>query len=963
VKETASNARSGRGSKQAAEARSDIEKLLQSSQKRAAQLAAVNHIARALSSTLDIDQVLATFVSQIRQVLAYDWVGLGLLNGQDQVVLRISIGQPLPAWRPSSILLEDQAPLGWASHHERALLRQDLCSGDLTPRFVDDDRLVDAGLRTDITVPLFFKEQCIGALTLASQELESYSPSDLQVLRQAGEQVAIAIENARRYEQERKRAQDLAEISKLARNVASILDVDRQLEALSRAQSLFPKGVLGIGLLEGSDVRWHTPNKSTLPHLEPLAEQVLATGQSRLWIDNPLEPAMLVVPLHIGGQTTGVMTLYGAPGETLSHAELDLLETLSAQASVTLDNAHLIEMTMRQGALLEQRANRLAHILDTSYDVLRLSPQTKDLVEQMCTIAQDALDFEVIAIYFLDEQADTLSLQAVAGPGLSEGDRRAPYSPTYPLSELRALLQPQYRISHSYYVRYDDLDAEAAPLTLFDPTSTPWRGEGYWHPQDVFLAPIETPAGEAVGYFALSQPRDNRMPSLETVQTVEIFVNQVAIALENARLFAALEERLNQARRVNELAALNRLSTTVTSSLQVDRILDAAHQEIARTLCPDVSAIWLLQPHGNTPEPNLVNHRDEKSALSVSPLVDPETLETVVRDGRSIRLDSPQAVKQGVAHGRRQPGSGDSTSTGAMLAPMSVRDQKIGVMGAFAAQGQTFDDRDLALLNSMASTVAIAIENARLYAESKAFAKELAASQAQLLQSAKLAATGRLAASIAHEINNPLQALQSCIYLIADGASPDDPNVRYANIARAELDRIARIVGRMLDFHQPATDTQEPTDLNALIENTLALVHKRLQHSHIGVRTELAPRLPAIHAVPDHIKQVLLNLVLNAMEAMPDGGTLEIRTTQATPEWIDMAIQDNGVGIEPAEIAHLFEPFYTTKPRGTGLGLSVSYDLIARHGGQILVDSAPGNGTTFTVHLPAHRESRTWNKN
>jgi two-component system NtrC family sensor kinase len=300
--------------------------------------------------------------------------------------------------------------------------------------------------------------------------------------------------------------------------------------------------------------------------------------------------------------------------------------------------------------------------------------------------------------------------------------------------------------------------------------------------------------------------------------------------------------------------------------------------------------------------------------------------------------------------------------TSTMLAPMIVRDQRIGVIGAFAAQRQIFDDRDLALLNSMASTVAIAIENARLYAESKAFAKELAASQAQLIESTKLAATGKLAASIAHEINNPLQALQSCIYLIADDASPNDPNARYVNIARDELDRIARIVGRMLDFHRPATEAQEPTDLNALIENTLALVHKRLQHSHVRVRTELSPDIVSINTIRDHIRQVVLNLILNAIEAMPEGGTLKIRTSHASPEWVAMQVQDNGVGIEPDDMAHLFEPFYTSKPHGTGLGLSVSYDLVSRHGGQILVDSTPGEGTTFTVRLPIHKGTGIWKK-
>ena len=961
----------------------DIEEQLQSSQKRAAQLAAVNHIARVLNTTLDVEQVYTAFASEMRQVLGYDWIGLGLLNEQGQTVLHLSMGQPLAGWRPGHIFQVDDIPLAWASHHERALLRQDLFSPNLVHPFAQDTPLTGAGLRTDVTVPLYLQDRCAGAWMLASQERESYTADDLQILRQAVEQLAIAVENARLYEQERKQAQDLVEISRLVREAASVLDIERQLEIIGRAQSLFARGTLDIGLLEGSDVHWYKPDRTTQADIAPLVKQALATGRSQSWIDNPQGPAMLAVPLYMAGQTKGVMTLYSPPGQTLGHAELNLLETLAAQASVTLDNTRLIEMTMHQGALLEQRANRLAHILDTSYDVLRLNPQTKDLEAQICTIAQEALGFQVVAIYVLNAQASTLTLRAVAGPGLTAQDRRALCSQTYPLSELDELLHPRSRISHSYYVRYDDLSARAAPIRPLYRSTDSWLGKGHWHPQDMLLAPIETPAGKAVGYFLLSQPQDSRTPNLETVQTVEIFVNQAAIALENARLFAALEERLNQARRVNELGALNRLSTAVTSSLQADSILNAAHQEIGRTLRPDWSAIWLLQPtptrtqgpHRPTlrrrghrpqdgiPHPNVMGHAGRSSAPDLSRLVPSEVIETAVREGAPIRLDGSQASPTFAppdpcddAPGRRLPAS-------ALLAPMIVRDQKIGLIGAFAVPGQAFDDQDLALLHSMASTVAIAIENARLYAESKAFAKELAASQAQLLQNTKLAATGKLAATIAHEINNPLQALQSCMYLIADGAAPDDPNARYANMARDELDRIARIVGRMLDFYQPATEAQEPTDLNLLIENTLALVHKRLQHSHIRVQVDLAPHLSPIYAVPDHIKQVLLNLILNAIEAMPDGGDLGIRTTQADLEWVHMAIRDTGIGIEPDGMANLFEPFYTSKPHGTGLGLSVSYDLIARHRGQILVDSTPGRGTTFTLHLPAHRGTQTWNKN
>lgn len=936
----------------------------QFSQTRIAQLAAINHVSTAITATLDPDQVYATILSQMRQVLGFDWAGLALLDQEKRSVLHLSMGQALPGYRVGARLTATQSPLGWASQYQRALLRSEIAASPPNPRFGNDSVLLEAGLYSDLTVPLFLGDRCVGAISLASQETQPYTRADLQLLRQVSDHAAVALENARLYENEKRRAQQLSQISRLVHDAATALDVERQLEIICDAQSLFAQGTFAVGFIDGDKLNWHPRHIQIPQRLGPVIERTLLTGRSQAQIDNLLEPSVLAVPLKISERTTGLVVLYSATGDPLHQSEQQMLETLAAQTSVTLENAHLFEMTLRQGALLEQRANRLAHILETSYDVLRLRPQTKDLWTQVCHIAQDALGFQTVAIYGLDNQ-HTLSLRALVGsPSPLEHQ-------TCPANEFDRLLSPHARISRSYHIRYDDpsrVDATEALRCLAQAGFEIGGG----HPAGTLLSPIEAPDGQNVGYLALGKPRDDLVPSLETIQSVEIFVNQVAIARENARLFAALEERLSQARRVNELAALHRLATAVSLTLETEHIQHAALSEIAHTLRPDVSAIWLLSPQGDVIEP--VSIRSERDSLPIlpSPLIRPEQLAAVLRDGRPQFLNSPGpefAAPTPIQNGLPESDStqivlGNAFSC-ALLAPMSVRDQGIGVIGVLAQSPGRFDRQDLTLLDSMASTVAMAIENARLYAESKAFSSELAASQAQLVQSAKLAATGQLAASIAHEINNPLQAVGSCIYLIADGAPQDDPNVKYVEIARQELDRIARIVGRMLDFHHPGTEARQAIDVNELIENVLALVHKRLQHSYIVIQTDLAPDLPHIQAVGDHIKQVLLNLFLNALEAMPQGGILQVRTSSGHPEdkWLTISIQDNGIGMRPEDLAHLFEPFYTSKPSGTGLGLSISYDIVAQHGGEILVESKPGQGSTFTIRLPTSTGAQTWNKN
>lgn len=225
--------------------------------------------------------------------------------------------------------------------------------------------------------------------------------------------------------------------------------------------------------------------------------------------------------------------------------------------------------------------------------------------------------------------------------------------------------------------------------------------------------------------------------------------------------------------------------------------------------------------------------------------------------------------------------------------------------------------------------------------------------QAQLIQSEKMAATGRLAASIAHEINNPLQAISGCIDL-AQATNDPEKIKRYLGLASTELERLASVVRRMLDFYRPTRTERAPVNVRELIEDVLLLSGKRLQHARVSVNVRWADELPPILGMADQLKQVFLNFVLNAIEAMPQGGTLDIRgqTLDEGGHWVVISIADSGAGIPPQDLERIFEPFFTTKPEGTGLGLAVSHSIVTQHGGRIIVDSAPGHGTTFTIWLP-----------
>jgi nitrogen-specific signal transduction histidine kinase len=228
-----------------------------------------------------------------------------------------------------------------------------------------------------------------------------------------------------------------------------------------------------------------------------------------------------------------------------------------------------------------------------------------------------------------------------------------------------------------------------------------------------------------------------------------------------------------------------------------------------------------------------------------------------------------------------------------------------------------------------------------------------------LFDSEKLAATGRLAASIAHEINNPLEAIKNSLYLLTNKIATDDSNYKFLQIATKETDRVSRILKQMLGFYR--APKMEPTDLNRLVDEAEGLIEKHLKQNRVRVEKDLDASLPLVVASADQIKQVLLNLMYNAQQAMPDGGTIIVSTRLshgADPDFlmtdsVHIQVRDTGKGVPEEYLPHIFEPFFSTKAeKGTGLGLWVCQGIVQAHGGSIKLRSREGRGSTFSVALP-----------
>jgi PAS domain S-box-containing protein len=223
----------------------------------------------------------------------------------------------------------------------------------------------------------------------------------------------------------------------------------------------------------------------------------------------------------------------------------------------------------------------------------------------------------------------------------------------------------------------------------------------------------------------------------------------------------------------------------------------------------------------------------------------------------------------------------------------------------------------------------------------------------QLFESEKLAAVGRLAASIAHEVNNPLEAIKNSLYLLTTSRDMEK-NAKFLEVARKETERVSHIIRQMLGFARRSGEV-EWVEANQLIEETLILVEKKMKQARVEVARDFDAQLPKIRARADQLRQVFLNLLLNAQQAMEQGGRITVRTSvyeQALQPTVSVQISDTGRGIAEADLARIFEPFFSTRSKGTGLGLWVTQDIVRHHGGRIEATSGEGAGTTFNVILP-----------
>ncbi len=423
---------------------------------------------------------------------------------------------------------------------------------------------------------------------------------------------------------------------------------------------------------------------------------------------------------------------------------------------------------------------------------------------------------------------------------------------------------------------------------------------------------------------------------------------QATIAIENARLLEAERQQRELAEAQAEITAL------LNQSLEMEDVIERILNHAIRVSGAMAAAMLLVEDHFLRLYKQMGEaHNGQISDLPIDLASAPDKsisyLLRAYQTGENLlfrdTVEQPEWVRTPMHHDVRS----------FMCIPLKIEKEVIGLLILSSATPNKFSEHELNRLEMFANAAAAAVNNARLYAELEIALHTEQETRSQLILADKLAGMGRMVASVAHELNNPLQTIKNCLFLIEQTFSQQEDS-DLLELAMSEVERLTAIVNRLRDVYRAVPNNEfRQVDLMPLFADLEMLLetHLRRHHAHLQLNKSAFENV-FVRAFPDQLKQVFLNLSLNAIEAMqPDGGDLTIDLIHYEPqEQIAITFSDTGPGIKEEDVSLIFDPFYTTKTTGMGLGLSICYDIISNHGGRIDVANNPGKGVTFTIWLP-----------
>jgi PAS domain S-box-containing protein len=838
---------------------------------------------------------------------------VGLRSDSARRVAQLQVGEGI-----CGQAVQRLAPVRWDRENEAAV-----------------DAVVSAAeqLSSAVAMPLLAKgHAAVGAIAIGRRTGPAIEDGELSLLSAVAAQLGVAVENARLFDDVRRRLSDLEAIHALALRIFGNApgDVRALLEDGCResARALACRGGM-ILLTEDGGRRlrgaagWGVPLDPTLIEIpisaDPLSVEAIARRAPAWSEDVTKDPrsamygrpgvpplSMLAIPLTSRTETAGVLFLADDAGRRFTDPELALANALAGELAVGLENARLYA----------EARQRLAE-LSTVIDVARVVSSSLDLEEVLLAGAEHlrrTLAASACTILLDDFRSQELRRAASHGPPIGP--------PRIPLAD-------------------PSLGREA--LEARAPVTGRLPGEGAGSEVALLAVPLHV-RDQPVGVALVAGSAADRTFSPGELSRAMAIASQLAVAVDNARLYS--ETR----RRAEELGLLHEVGRSLVATLDIEQVLDTGVRNLARMVDAPAALLGLVTADGKEVELRAVSGAPTRLvglrlALQAS---DPAFLHAI-----HTRRE-PLIVEDTAADPRLRKDILEATGARAYLTlPLLVRDRVIGIAIIVETRGpRLFGPAEVERAAAIANQLAVAAENARLYEDLRRSYAELAHAQRQLIHQERLAALGELSAVVAHEVRNPLGVIFNSLGSLRRLIRPQGDAKMLLDIVGEEADRLNRIVGDLLDFARPSTPVLQPELLGHVVDEAVAAA---LAQNPAGVEVcrerEPGDDLPAVPLDARLVRQAVVNLAVNAVQAMPRGGRLTVRVRRDA-EAARLEIEDTGPGIPEEVRSRIFEPFFTTKASGTGLGLAVVKRIVDGHGGEIAVRSRPGAGTVFSLSFP-----------
>jgi signal transduction histidine kinase len=834
------------------------------------------------------------------------------------------------------------------------------------------------GRRTLVAEPLLREGAPIGVILIRRMEVRPFSDGQLALLKTFADQAVIAIENVRLFQELEARNRDLTDALAQRTATAEILrvisssptDVQPVFDAIVASALRLCDGVdCGVFRLESGlvhlvahnhqspDTRqalaraWPTPvenpaspicraiRESTVVHVSD-TENDPAIPESIRERTRPVEVrSMLVVPLLRNDVPVGAIRVSRREPKPFSGTQIELLKTFADQAVIAIENVRLFtELGARNHDLTEALDQQTA-----TSEILRVISQSRTDVQPVFdTIVRSTVRL-CRGLFSTVFQFDGALLHVVAthnltSEGLAALHRLYPAPPSRTLAAARAILERAV-------VHISDIELEPEAQQRAVARAVGWRS--------ALIVPMMR-EGAPVGVITVGRAEPGPFSGSE-IELLKTFADQAVIAVENVRLFNELQARTGElTRSVEKLTALSEVSRAVSSTLDVETVLDTIVSRASQLAGAAGCSIFEYDA-GAEQFALRATHNDDVAfveALRAVPLRKREGLM-----GRAAEMREPVQIPD-IA----QPGAYRSSMRDTLLrfgyrallaVPLLREDQIIGSLSFTRKEPGEFSAEVVDVLKTFATQSALAIQNARLF-------REIADKSRQLETASRH--KSEFLANMSHELRTPLNAIIGFSEVLAERmfGEVNDKQAEYLQDILESGRHLLSLINDILDLSKIEAGHMglEPADyhLPGLIENALILVRERASRRGITLGRTIDERLGVVHGDERKVKQVLLNLLSNALKFTPEGGRIDVGAV-LRGEMAHVSVADTGVGIAPADQEAVFEEFRQVgaaekKAEGTGLGLALSRKFVELHGGTIRVESEPGRGSTFTFTLP-----------